>query len=108
MNFIIQDTDLDTKSGLSILYFYAPWLLFHNKIINDISELENTYNKIKFYGIDVIQFKKLIVRFNISSIPSLLITKDEGKFVKNIIGVQAISNTKSTIHDIYKAYVEGT
>jgi thioredoxin 1 len=106
MIFIAQDTELDIKSGLSIIYFYAPWLLFHSKILKDLNEIESTYKNVKFYGIDINQFKSLVTRFNITSLPSILVAKDEGKIIKNIIGIQAASSIRNSIHDIYKSYTE--
>jgi hypothetical protein len=104
---IIEDTDLNTKSGLSIIYFYAPYLIFHGKIIDDLLEVENSFPNVKYYGVDIIQFKNLIVRYNLSSLPTILILGEEGKVIKNVIGLQAVSNIKSIVRDIYEMSIKG-
>lgn len=108
MIFLTQDTELDIKNRLSVIYFYAPWLLLHQVVLSTLSEIEDIYKNIKFYGVDVNIFKGLVTRFNITSLPSILIVKDEGKIIKNVIGMQGVSNVRNTIHDIYKTYTEST
>jgi thiol-disulfide isomerase/thioredoxin len=107
MIFLSKDTELDTKSGLSIIYFYASYLLFHKSIVDTLAEIEKIYKDIKLFGVDVEQFRGLIIRYNISSLPTILISRDEGKIIKNIIGLQAISNIKDVMRDIYTSYAKG-
>ena len=104
MIFITQDSELDIKHGMSIIYFYAPWLLFHNKISEYFIEIEKEFQDIKLYAIDIDQFNGLVTRFNILSLPTILIVKDEGKLIKNVTGMLAISGIGNIIRDIYKSY----
>lgn len=104
MIFIIQDSDLKTKKGLSVLYFYQPWLIFHQGIMESITKAELEFPDVKFYGIDIKQFKGMISRFNLSSLPTILILKDEGKTVKSIVGKQGAFNIKPILADIVQKY----
>lgn len=106
MNFITQESELDTKNGLSVIYFYAPWLLFHKKILEQLQDIESILKNIKFYGIDIDQFRNLVTRFGLTSLPTILIVKDEGKIVKNIVGIRATAGFRNLIHDIYESYIK--
>lgn len=99
MNFITQDDDIKVDNGIQALYFYASWMPYHNKFLTMISKIEKKYNTV-FYGIDVDQFKNQCKRFNISSIPTVLIYKNEN-IVKKITGLVLTSAFNSAFVDIY-------
>lgn len=104
MNFITSEAELDTKKGMSLLYFYAPWLLLHKKMTESFSKIEPLYKDVKFYAIDVSAFGNLCIRFNIESIPKILIMEDEGKVLKSINGLVLEGDLRSSLNDIYTTY----
>lgn len=106
MNFVTSELELDTKKGISVLYFYAPWLLLHKKMMEAFSKTEPHYKDIKFYAIDVSSFEHLCIRFNIESVPKILIMEDEGKIIKVLTGLILEGDLRSSLNDIYTAYTD--
>lgn len=100
MFFFTQESDLQIKSKITSLYFYAPWMPYHKKMVSMINKMEEKYKDIVFYAIDVDYFKGLCKRFNVTSIPEVIILVD-GKEVKRINGVVLVSAFRSAFSDIY-------
>lgn len=102
MIFLTQESDLQIKSKIISLYFYASWMPYHNKMISMIQKIEEKYKDIIFFAIDVDYFKGLCKRFNVASIPEVLILVD-GKEIKKINGLVLTSAFKSAFGDIYNS-----
>lgn len=104
MLFITQETELNLSQHISVVYFYAPWLVFHKKIYSLLQELEENFKKIKFYGVDVSQLEKCVNRFKVKSIPTIQIY-DQGLLLKQVVGIQTIiSAFEEKLSDIYEVY----
>ncbi len=99
MMFITREEELKTDLPMQALYFYAPWMPFHNKFITMIGKIEEKYKDINFFAVDVDEFSNQCKRFSIDSIPTVLILK-EGKEVKRINGLVLTSAFKSAFADI--------
>lgn len=102
MFFLTQESDLQIKSKIISLYFYASWMPYHKKMLNMIDKMEVKYKDIVFYAIDVDHFKGLCKRFKIISIPEIIILVD-GKEIKRINGMVLTSAFKSVFGDIYNS-----
>lgn len=102
MLFCTQESDLQIQTKIVSLYFYASWMPYHNKMVTMISKMENKYKDIVFFAIDVDHFKGLCKRFNVTSIPEVIILVD-GKEDKRINGVVLASAFKSAFGDIYNS-----
>ena len=102
MLFLTQEPDLQIKTKIVSLYFYASWMPYHKKMINMIQKMEMKYKDITFFAIDVDYFKGLCKRFNVTSIPEVLILVD-GKEIKRINGMVLTSAFKSAFGDIYNS-----
>ena len=102
MFFFTQESDLQIKSKIISLYFYAPWMPYHKKMVDMINKMEEKYKDIVFYAIDIDYFKGLCKRFNVTSIPEVIILVD-GKEVKRINGVVLTSAFRSAFGDIYNS-----
>lgn len=100
MFFLTQEEELIT-SPLQAIYFYADWMPYHKKFLIMIDKMENLYQNVKFFAIDTDQFPNQCKRFDISSIPTVLILKD-GKEVKRINGLTLTSAFKTAFADICK------
>jgi len=100
MNFLTQEEELEMDRPVQALYFYASWMPYHNKFLTMIGKMEDKYAAV-FSAIDVDQFSNQCKRFQITSIPTVLILK-EGKEVKRINGLVLTSAFKSAFADIYK------
>ncbi len=99
MFFITQESELQSTSKIVSLYFYASWMPFHKKMLTMIGKMEEKYKDIAFFAIDVDHFKGLCKRFNVTSIPEVLILVD-GKEAKRINGLVLTSAFRSTFGDI--------
>lgn len=99
MLFLTQESELNSQAKIQALYFYADWMPYHKKMIIMINKIEEKYKDIAFLAIDVDHFKGLCKRFNIVSIPEVLISK-EGQEIKRINGLVMTSAFKSAFADI--------
>lgn len=100
MLFITKEDDIELND-LSALYFYASWMPYHKKVLSMIDKIEEKYKNIKFQAIDVDFFKNQCLRFNIKSIPSIVIFNND-KEIKRINGIVLTSAFKSVFNEIYK------
>jgi len=88
MFFITNETDLNfnwKEYPVQGLYFYRSDMPFHTKLIGIIDYLRKKYKLICFYGIDAEQFSGSCIRFEINSVPTLVVLKN-AKEVKRIEG----------------------
>jgi len=102
MIFFTQESDLQLNSKIVSLYFYASWMPYHKKMVNMINKMEVKYKDITFYAIDTDHFKGLCKRFNVTSIPEVILLVD-GKEAKRINGMVLTSAFKSAFGDIYNS-----
>jgi thiol-disulfide isomerase/thioredoxin len=99
MQFITSESELQFQSKIVALYFYAYWMPYHKKMLTMISKMEEKHKDIAFFAIDVEYFKGLCKRFNVTSIPEVLILVD-GKEAKRINGLVLTSAFRSAFGDI--------
>ena len=100
MIFLLDEHEFPNNYKNVVFYFYASWMPFHKKMLTMIDKMENKYNNLTFYAIDVDNLKKITKRFNIDSVPTVLIIID-GKEEKRINGLIMTSAFKSVFVDIY-------
>jgi thioredoxin 1 len=99
MLFITQESEISSPIAIKSLYFYASWMPYHKKMMVMIDKMEQKYKEIEFLAIDVDYFKGLCKRFNIESIPTILII-NKGEELKRINGLIMTSALKSAFADI--------
>lgn len=99
MKFLTQEEDFKIVPKIQSLYFYASWIPFHKRMLVMIGKMEDKYKNIEFTAIDTDHFKGLCKRFNIESIPTVLILKD-GQELKRITGLVMTSAFRSAFADI--------
>lgn len=99
MLFLTQEQELNFDSKIQSLYFYAPWMPFHKKMLTMISKIEEKHKDVSFFAVDVDSFKGLCKRFNIDSVPTTLIMSN-GKESKRINGLPLTSAFRSAFADI--------
>lgn len=101
MLFLTEESELELKPKIQVLYFYASWMPYHKKMQFMLGKMEEKYSNIDFFAVDIDFFKTFIKRFNIDSIPTILFLND-GKEIKRINGLVLTSALKSTFVDICK------
>lgn len=107
MLFISDEKELQINNGIISLYFYASWMPYHKKFLTMISKIENKYKNVSFLAIDVDYFKSLCKRYDVNSIPEIIIFNNgkEKERINGLILTSAINNIfvelikKSTIRD---------
>src|SRR5574339_143829 len=99
MLFITNESELQSKSRIVSLYFYATWMPYHKKMLTMMGKMEEKHKDVAFFAIDVEYFKGLCKRFNVTSIPEVLILVD-GKEAKRINGLVLTSAIRSAFGDI--------
>src|SRR5271155_3717998 len=95
MIYIMGEEDIQMDLPLQSLYFYSPYMPFHQKFITMISKMK----KIPFFAIDIEQFGNQGKRFAIDSIPTILILKN-GKEIKRLTGIVPTNVFTSAFADI--------
>jgi thiol-disulfide isomerase/thioredoxin len=98
MIFLSRENEL-ILSGSQSLYFYASWMPYHKRMISMIGKMEQKYKDLGFFAIDTDYFKTFCKRFDITSIPTIIIFKD-GKELKRIEGLILTSALKVAFADI--------
>ncbi len=101
MNFIIDESELSQSDNIRVLYFCASWMPFHKRMLKIIESIEKRYSNILFQSVDVDFFKNLCVRFNVTSIPTLIIFR-ENKEITRVNGLILASALKKVFVDICK------
>ena len=98
----VEQFDEIIKEGVSLVDFYASWCGPCKMLAPFIEEIAEDYDgKAKVCKIDVDNLEELAVRYNISSIPSLMYFKDN-KVEKTSVGFQS----KETIESVLNSLLE--
>lgn len=82
-NFDEQVTNTDK---LVLIDFYATWCGPCKTMTPIIKEIAKEHNEIKFVKVDVDKNEELAIKYNVMSIPTMIIMKD-GKVTKTFVGV---------------------
>jgi hypothetical protein len=111
MIYIIEDADLDVKKGLSILYFYYPDMLLYKRMIYHLEGLEANFRDVKLYAVDISIFPYLGERYELSSVPALVLLKDGGVYTQsaeNIFKCLAFIQSFDKIYSKYNKKIRKT
>ena len=101
MLFLVRESDIIFSYGKIILYFYVSQMPYHPIMMDIIRKLEEKHKDVIFGAIDADYFTGLCRRFEVKSVPTLVIL-NEGKVIERIIGVPKLSQ----FADIYSTGVE--
>lgn len=84
---ILNDTNFDEAiaSGITVIDFFANWCGPCKMLSPILEETATDLPEVKFYKVDVDASNALASRYQVASIPNLIIFKD-GKAVDQIVG----------------------
>lgn len=99
MIFVSNEDEVKFDNKILAIYFYANWMPYHKKMLTMIGKIEEKYKEVIFLAIDVDYFKSFCKRFNVTSIPEIIVLKN-GAEIKRINGLILTSAFKSVIADI--------
>lgn len=86
-------------SGIYILKFEAVWCGPCKAMAPTISKLEGEFPELNFLSIDIDDYKDWAKRYNVKSIPTILILKD-GIEINRIIGAQLITPLRKIFREV--------
>lgn len=99
MEFITDEKNISPKGDI-VYYFYANWMPYHKKMVDILNKMKEEHNYVKFEAIDVDSFKNTIKRFNIASLPTIVIFKNDRE-VRRIVGIPMTSAVRAILNDIF-------
>jgi thioredoxin 1 len=92
-----QNFDKETQIGTVIIDFTAEFCGPCKTIIPILNELSEEFKDIKFINIDIEKSSEVTTKFNIRSVPTLILLKD-GKEIRRLVG----SRGKSALQEWIK------
>ncbi len=95
------DEIINNSHKLAVVDFFAEWCMPCLMITPVIEELAEKLEKVKFAKINVDDNQKLAKKYNVSSIPCLVVFKN-GKEVGRIIGNQTAEAIENKIKNFLK------
>jgi len=89
------EQEVINESGTVLIDFYATWCMPCRAMKPIIEEISKEYKEIKFVKIDIDKNEELAIKYNVMSIPTILIMKN-GEVTKTFLG---ITNKESIIRE---------
>ncbi len=80
------EQEVINEHGTVFIDFYATWCMPCEAMSPIIEEIAKEHKEVKFVKIDVDKNEELAIKYNIMSIPTMIIMKN-GEVIKNFIGV---------------------
>ena len=98
---VINESDFNINHGLYAVKFWAPWCGPCRLMDPMIKKLEDEFKDVKFLSIDIDQpeLSRLAKKFEIRSIPTLLLIKN-GEIFNKIIGAHQLKSLRLSFNDL--------
>jgi thioredoxin 1 len=93
-----ENFEKETKKGIIIVDFWAEWCGPCRMVSPILEQLSEEMKNIKFGKVNVDEEVELAEKFEISSIPTLMIFKD-GKVISTQVGAMSKERLKSWINE---------
>ena len=97
-----ENFDKELKSGVILVDFWAPWCGPCRMLGPVVEQLSEEMKTLKFGKVNVDEQPELSERFEVSSIPTLLLFKN-GKVIANRVG----AGTKETLKEWVNSSIKG-
>ena len=96
MIFIYHLRDLHLHEGISLIYFYRLPNILHKINLKKISLLEEKYNKLRTFGINMEFFEKINQKFDFNSLPYFMIYNN-GELYKSLLDIKDLEEILNEI-----------
>ena len=96
---VINESDFKVEHGLYAVKFWATWCQPCRLMDPMIKKLEEEFSDIKFLSIDIDQVPELAKKFEIKSIPTIILIKDN-EVAETIIGTHRLSLLKTLFNNL--------
>ena len=80
------EKEVINERGVVFVDFYATWCMPCKTMAPIIEEISKEYKEVKFVKIDIDKNEELAIKYNVMSIPTMLIMKN-GEVIKTFVGV---------------------
>lgn len=80
------EKEVTNERGVVFIDFYATWCMPCKTMTPIIEEISKEYKEVKFVKIDIDKNEELAIKYNVMSIPTMLIMKN-GEVTKTFVGV---------------------
>lgn len=80
------EKEVINERGVVFVDFYATWCMPCKTMAPIIEEISKEYKEVKFVKIDINKNEELAIKYNVMSIPTMLIMKN-GEVTKTFVGV---------------------
>ena len=80
------EKEVINERGVVFVDFYATWCMPCKTMAPIIEEISKEYKEVKFVKIDIDKNEELAIKYNVMSIPTMLIMKN-GEVTKTFVGV---------------------
>lgn len=80
-----QEFDVKIKEGIVVVDFFAEWCGPCKMLAPVLIEISKEMKDVRFYKVDIDKDNELVKRFNVLSVPTLLLFKD-GVLVSKTLG----------------------
>ena len=97
-----ENFDKELKSGVILVDFWAPWCGPCRMLGPVVEQMSEEMKTLKFGKVNVDEQPELSERFEVSSIPTLLLFKN-GKVIANRVG----AGTKETLKEWVNSSIKG-
>lgn len=80
------EKEVINERGVVFVDFYATWCMPCKTMAPIIEEISKEYKEVKFVKIDIDKNEELAIKYNVMSIPTMLVMKN-GEVTKTFVGV---------------------
>jgi len=94
-----ENFDKEINNGITVIDFHAPWCGPCKMVNPIIEELATELTDISFRKVNIDDNQEIAVKYNIMSIPTILIFKD-GKPITSSVGVVSKDALKKKIENV--------
>ncbi len=98
-NIYTSNLNFITQTGIVIVEFYGNGCMNCQIMLPILTQLEATMPYIRFYRVNADTYSNLVQRYNITSLPSLLLFRN-GYLLTTIIGVKSVAILRKRIERI--------